>query len=385
MTDTLEPRLVLEDDTFDIYIRMKQSAEDDFCFQVSDKTTFRDLFGIFSSIPVVFSPSIFYDRLPVGFSVSHYPGLLTRTGGVLYEYEADKSKYLTRITNLDEPVKSRCLPGQLVVPVFKKRILLHYSVLAVFLAWLYTDLPDFISPTPGICLTNYVTDAIVFLLKNLLDKPAQAEKFYNDIHEPVTVVGQCIYFAFHIFKVAMFYFILWAGLFNPYSWSKPTLALEREDLIRLGWTGVKRATKQGYQDALRKLMIAEFGGIMNIYKSGKLSYIKECFLTLEQGEGYDSLAHPLATKPEDASPRFVLSREMLLRERAFLNTKLSTMSYEKAFAFLKTYRQSGPLHPGPELQALVDLKFKEVNDKIAEKEAQTNTVLRNTATPKKTE
>ncbi|GAV28410.1 hypothetical protein PMKS-001881 [Pichia membranifaciens] len=132
-------------------------------------------------------------------------------------------------------------------------------------------------------------------------------------------------------------------------------------------------------------MMAEFGGIMNIYKSGKLSYIKECFLTLEQGEGYDSLAHPLAAKQEDASPRFVLSRELLLRERAVLNAKLSTMSYEKAFAFLKEYRHAGPMHPGPEIQALVDLKFKEVNDEIAAKEAQTNSALWKTATPKKTE
>lgn len=386
MADTEETKLTLEDGFFDVYIRMKQSPEDDFCFEVNNKTTFRDLFDIFTTIPVVFSPSIFYDRIPIGFAFSYFPGVLTRTGSFIYDIEADNSKYLTEVTNLDETVKSKCLPGQLIVPLFRKRRLLHLSVLAFLAAWLYTDLPDFISPTPGICLTNYMTDAICYLLTNVIDKPEQAQKFYNDVHEPVTAIGQCFYFVFHIFKIALFYLILWAGLFNPYSWKKPSLNLEREDLIRLGWTGVKRVRKQGYQDEFRKLMLAKYGGIMNTYKNGKLSYISQCFVNLEEGEGYDSLKHPISLEGQNpSSPTFVLSRELLLKERAFLSANLSKMPYDKAYAELKKYRQVGPLHPSPEIQALTDARFKEINEKIAEKEASTNSALKRVLESKKTD
>lgn len=356
-------RLTLDENTFDIYIRMKQSQENDFCFQVTDTTTFKDLFKIFTTVPIVWSPSIFYERVPIGFSVSSFPGLLTRTGGILFEGNADDVKYLTRVTDLDERVKDKCLPGQLIIPIFKERTFLHSSVVAFILIWLYTDLPDFISPTPGICLTNYATEVIVYVMREYLDKPAQATKFYNEMYAPTTEIGQCIYFAFHIFKVLLFYFILWAGLFNPYSWKKPSLAnLNREDLVRLGWTGVKKSMKQGYQDAYRKMLMKEYGSIMNIYNNGKLLYIRKCIVELGEGEGYDS------NNKSNNKDAFILTRDLLLKERKHLSKYLETLPFVQAFQELKNYRQSGPLTPCTELGALTHERFKEIDAEIVQQE-----------------
>ncbi|KAG0690318.1 glucose repression protein [Pichia californica] len=360
------PKLILEDDTFDVYIRMKKSSESDFCFEVNDKTTFRDLFKIFTTVPMVFSPSIFYDKIPIGFKVSNYPGLLTRTGGILFEADADKEEFLINISNLDNKIKDNCLPGQLIIPVFKERTFLHHSIISLLLIWLYTDLPDFISPTPGICLTNYFTDLVVYILREYLNKHQQADIFYNDVHSPVGEIGQLIYFSFHIFKISLFYFILWAGLFNPYSWKKPSLAnLSREDLLAVGWTGIKKSLKQGYQDAYRKKMTEKYGSIINIYNNGKLLYIRECFVTLNKGEGYDKV-NKLENNNNNNS--FILTAELLNKERQFLNDSLSKLPYKDAYDLLKKYRQSGPLNPCKELADLTEARFKELNEEIAAKD-----------------
>jgi hypothetical protein len=367
-----EPVLQLDENAFDIYIRMKQSPDNDLCFQITETNTFRDLFEIFKTVPIVFSPSILYDKIPIGFSVSNYPGFLTRTGTVLFGDKSSEKKYLTKITNLDDKIANHCLPGQLIVPIWKERVFLHQTIISFFLVWLYTDLPDFISPTPGICLTNYLSDGIIYLLREVLKKPDRAQLFYDDIYAPVGVTGQCIYFAFHIFKIALLYFIIWSGAINPYSFKKPSLEkLTREKLLAIGWTGVKKVQKLGFQDEYRKFMVVQHGSIMNLYTAGKLAYIKECFVELEQGEGYDSIAH------DDLNVEipFKLSKELLLDERQFLNKKLSDMSYEDAYKELKRYRSSGPLIACPELKSMTDAKFFKINKEIAEKEKENNPIV----------
>ena len=361
--------LSLDENTFDIYIRMKKSFENDFCFQVNNDTTFKDLLKIFEKVPIIFSPSIFYDKVPISFKISHFPGILTRTGTILFETKADNEKYLKSINNLNDKVSDYVLPGQLIIPVFNERSFLHYSVISFIFVWLYTDLPDFISPTPGICLTNYATDLIVYLLREVLERPAQADSFYSDIHAPVGIFGQCIYFAFHIFKVSLFYFILWAGLFNPYSWRKPRLALSREDLIELGWTGVKKASKQQYQDDYRKNAIAEYGSIMNLYKAGKLSYIKHCFIDLQKGEGYDQL-----NKIDKEIIPFKLNKQLLLKERELLNEKLIKLPYIEAYNYLKNYRKSGSMTPSPIFKSIIDLKFAPMDEEILGNERKINPI-----------
>lgn len=366
MSKEEEPKLIYNENVFDVYIRMKASYDHDYCFQITTETTFRDLFKIFNILPINFSPSIFYDKIPVGFQISNYPGVLTRSGGILFGIEADYKQYLTNVKNLDDKISDHCLPGQLILPIFPERTFLHYSVVSAILVWLYTDLPDSISPTPGICLTNKITDVIVYVLSDILGKPDRAQAFYNDIHSPVGPVGETIYFVFHIFKVLLLYFILWAGLFNPYSFRKPSLSnLNRENLLEIGWTGAKKLQRQSYQDSYRKLLVAKYGNIMNIYRAGKLSYIKEAFVVLKNGEGYDY-------KNLDSNPdaEFKLTRDLLLSDNKFLYDTLAKLPYNQAHEVLKLYRQVGTLDPSPELAKLTAVKFSEIDKVIESKEAE---------------
>lgn len=362
--------LQLDENIYDIYIRMKDAPDNDICFQIEqDKTTFKDLIKIFEVVPVVFTPSIFYERVPIGFSVSVCPGFLTRTGSILFEHESGNKKYLKKVNNLNEYVSTYCLPGQLVVPIFKKRVILHQFVLLFLAFWLYTDLPDFISPTPGICFTNHITLVIVYLLRYVLKKPVQAQKFYDDIFAPVGITGQCIYFVFHIFKVLLFYFILWSGSFNPYSWTKkPTLDnVTREKLLKIGWTGIVKSQRLQYQDEYRRFLVEKYGNFMNLYKAGKIPYVKECFVKLEDGEGYNSASSNEVSSEIDHP--FILTRELLLEEFKHLNLQLSKLPIDRAWEQLKSYRRAGTTITSPKLQKLTGLRFKKINEKIAEQEA----------------
>lgn len=370
----LDPRLlVLDSDTFDVYIRMKYSADSDFCFQVTSSTTYRDLFRIFKTVPIVFSPSIFYDQIPIGFAISQHPGYLSRTGAIIFDTDAHNKKYLKRV-NLDDKLKDTLLPGQLIVPKFQERTFLKFSIISFLLVWLYTDLPDFISPTPGICLTNHATVFVSYVLREWMDLPQQAQKFYDDIFEPVGVVGQCIYFTFHIIKIAMIYLILWAGMFNPYKFSIVRQKLDhltKESLIEIGWTSAVRAQRLQYQDEYRKFLIGQHGSIINLFRAGKLDYIKECVIPLKNGEGYASSL----PQTEDIEVPFKLTFDLLMKERAYFNKRLQTLEPSKIFEEIKKYRTFGPKFPCPELQALVDKKFEKINAEIQEATVRNNPIF----------
>lgn len=355
----------MSEGSYDIYIRMKASADSDYCITVTKRTSFLDLLKIFKTIPVMFSPSIFYDKIPTHFAVSKHPGLLTRTGGVLFkENLADDPKFLEPIY-FDEQVQNILLPGQLLVPVFRERTIFHYSTIAFFLLWLLTDLPEYISPYPNFTLTYGTTRVIYLILTYLLNKPDKALAFYNEMHSETPIVGQWIYFAFHVFKLLMFYFILWAGLFNPYSWFRPSLNnLTREKLVEIGWTGVKKASVQLYQDEFRKTMVKHYGSIINLYKEGKLPYIQYCTYDLPDGEYYSQYGIP-----NIKNEKFETLKKFLVEQRSYYFAKASSINSEKeSDLYIKKFRQFGPMELDSKYAKLADEKFHDINEMIAERE-----------------
>lgn len=351
--------IVFDSSKFDIYIRMNGNHDHDYCFQVTDKSTFSDLINIFTTLPVMLNQSIFYDRIPIGFKISTYPGQLTRTGGILFGVKADFDEYLID-ADLSSKIYDHVLPGQLIIPVFKSRSLLHYSVLAFLAGWLYTDLPDMISPTPGICLTKYVTIAISWILENVMNKPDKAAKFYNEIMEPVGVIGQCIYFTFHIVKVLLFYFILWAGLFNPYSMygGKPT-GIEKDTLVKIGWTGAKKVSSETYQDEFRKRIIAKHGGILKAYTKGFFPVMKNSVMELSPGEGYDS---------KSEGGEFKLTREILIEQQKYFAKSLEGKAAGEAYDEIKRFRQFGTFDSPSSIKASLEAKFSAKDLEIKNKE-----------------
>ncbi|GMG37441.1 unnamed protein product [Ambrosiozyma monospora] len=119
----------------DVYIRMNDDEEKDYCFHVESTKTFGDLIEIFNTLPLNLSPSIYYEKIPVGFKVSTFPGYLTREGGLLFGYEAAEEKNLKSVPN-DALISSKVWNGQLLIPVFPERTFLRYAVNTGLVLWL---------------------------------------------------------------------------------------------------------------------------------------------------------------------------------------------------------------------------------------------------------
>lgn len=340
----------IDDDKFDIYIRMNSNFDHDYCFQVTKSTTFRDLIKIFTTLPVMLNQSIFYDRIPIGFKVSHFPGQITRTGGILFGVQGDFEEYLENV-QLNDLVADKTLPGQLVIPVFRHRDLLHYSVIVVLCLWLYTDLPDIINPTPGYTVTNSVALFMKWFIGDIMGKKQKGLDFYNELMEPVSIIGQYIYFSFHVVKVLVTYFILWAGLLNPYSFKfeKPKV-VEREELIEIGWTGAKKVSSQVFQDEYRKRVIAREGGIMKAYQNGCFGEIKNSVMELGEGEGYDS-------QKDVKGAQFKITKQMLLDQEKLFASSLRGKTSDEASDKIKEFRQYGPFTRAASWKKPLDDKF----------------------------
>lgn len=351
----------IEEPTFDVYMRFNGDEERDYCFQVHLNKKFGDLMEIFNVLPLNLSPSIFYDRLPIGFQLSTAPGILTREGGLLFGDDADKKQYLKQMKN-DDVISEYAWPGQLIIPLFKKRKYLQYSVIAALAVWLYTDLPDFISPTPGHGLTTLGVKGISAFLRKI-NQDQIANSLVENMLAPTPEAMQCVFFLLHISKVLVIYFILWVGGFNPYSFTGKPAPIDRDDLLRIGWTSAKKAPVFDFSSEYRQYKVKEFGGTLKAYKLGLLDSIKDTTVILGPGEGFQSPLCSKLPKDKSESDKFYISYEYLrLQEEAFQkrHSTLSDLEFARQY---KHYRRFGPFDAPKEFALKAQKRIKITKDK----------------------
>lgn len=357
MSDTKEEEhATTEEPTFDVYMRFNGDEERDYCFQVHLNTKFGDLMEIFKVLPLNLSPSIFYDRLPIGFQLSTNPGILTREGGLLFGDDADKKQYLKRMNN-DDVISEHAWPGQLIIPLFSKKKYLQYSVIVGLIVWLYTDLPDYISPTPGHSLTTMAVKGVSSLLRKI-NQDQMADNLVESMLEPVPEVMQWVFFAFHIVKDLIIYFVLWVGGFNPYSFTKKPAPIDRDDLLRIGWTSAKKAPVFDFSKEYRQYKVKQVGGTLKAYKSGILDSIKDTTVILGAGEGFQTPLCAKLSKDKVESDKFYLSYEYLrLQEEAFQkrHSTLSDLEFARQY---KHYRRFGPFDAPKEFASKAQERIK---------------------------
>ncbi|KAI5966679.1 GSF2 [Candida theae] len=273
----------------DIYIRFNQDQERDYCFQINTKTTFGDLFKIFKTLPIALRPSVFYHPQPIGFQKSTHPGYLTEDGNLLFDDDAGKQVSL--IIPSDELVNVHVWPGQLILPVWKFDYVTWYIVLGLLAGWLYTDLPDFVSPTPGIGLTSWGTKFLAYLAK-LVGFVNVERELLRDLEEPTSITLQCFFFGFHILKVIVLFLFLFTGAFNPMKLFRlpggVKLDVTQEELLALGWTGTRKATIDEYKDYYRETKIKEYGGLVPAHQKGLFNTIRHLGVHLKEGEGFNT-------------------------------------------------------------------------------------------------
>ncbi|RLV91256.1 Glucose-signaling factor 2 [Spathaspora sp. JA1] len=349
----------------DIYLRFNDDMEKDYCFQVKTTTTFKDLFKIFDTLPIALRPSVFYHAYPIGFKKSISPGYVTEDGNFLFDYESQKQTQ--HISDLNSRINDHVWPGQLIIPEWEFNDFGFYGFVSFLICWLYTDLPDFISPTPGICLTNQVTKIFAYLA--IYFKQDKIAELFLDEGEPVAIVGQVIFFVFHIMKILMIFGLLYTGAFNPIKVFKlpgtripSPQDLTKDQLLELGWTGTRKATIDEYKDYYRDYKISEHGGMIQAHRAGLFDTMKHLGSELGEGEGYNT---PLTRE------NMTVKLEQLLEQAKQPNFKLK-LTYDYfaelgiVFAqnvenkssselpeFIKQYRRYGLLISNENLQAIV--------------------------------
>lgn len=345
--------------SMEIYVRFNDDMEKDYCFQVKQDTQFRDLLAIFKSLPIALRPNIFYDSVPVGFIVSTNPGYLTEDGALLFSYETSNKKYQKHV-NFSDKISDHCWPGQLVMPIWDFQYFRYYSFIALLLTWLYTDLPDCISPTPGICMTNQASSFLAWIATKA-GYPDIADLVIKDVQTPAGLGAQLAFFFFHIIKTIVIYFVVYFGAFNPrkFRFTRDQASnVTKEKLLDIGWTGSRRANPDEYQEHYREYKIKEHGGMVQAHQAGVFTRLKKLGVWLGDGEGWNT---PLSseTKIQDITPeKYVLSYGYFVKLGLLFEKHIEGKSPEELSASIKQFRRYGLLHSDEVVSKLVEERKK---------------------------
>lgn len=361
-----------------------ESNDDDDADEDNDGTITATLADI-----MVLRPSIFHEYQPSSYSKSIHPGYLTEGGCLLFPYAANEPEYLEKLDE-NKPLFDQLWPGQLIVPQWnynKKAIAVYALIIG---AWLYTDLPDVVSPTPGICMSNQLSRMLIPILENHLDMHEIAAHLREEISiNYSSVPAQWTFFFLHILKVSIITLFLYLGLanplsFNPYKmWKLRNFDLSRRNndiknvLKAIGWIGSRKGTYDEYQGNFYGYMIKKYGGPVQAYRAGILRTAAAPGLTLGKNEGFQTPLDERFTgstfKEIEKSGKFILSEEYFIELENDLKSILDGLSGDIGAMNeeIKRFRRFGLYEPGEKLQALVEKRkaiYKEEQKIIKEKE-----------------
>ena len=307
----------------------------------------KNLIDIFKSLPMVLSPSYFYNAIPIGFAVSKEPGFLTSEGAILFNPDSHKEQHLKKVDQ-DARIKAVAWEGQLIEPIWEYNYTRWITIVSLLFFWLYLDLPQYITPTPGYAPTMLLFNFVEYYFPALKDEgPSPFD----------TAIWQWAFFAFHIIKVAVIYLIFWVGGVNPVSFNPienrkaSKNEITRDKLLNVGWTGSRRATPHEWKEENRKQKIEKAGGIVKAYHAGILTGIGDAGVTLGKGEGWDSSSPTQAEESiaGDEPRKFIVNRRYLTELYQVLASHLNNgeLSEEEKGAVIKSFRRGGP-EEGPE-------------------------------------
>lgn len=333
---------------------------------------------IFQTVPFPLSPSYFYDRIPEGFRISRQPGFLTSEGGLLFTKDAALDKYTSPVDQ-NAPIGKVAWDGQLMIPVWK--FLPHrYTGVVTFLSlWLYTDLPQYITPTPGIAPIMIMYKFLDYLAPSGEDTSSTgtttAEAMFN------SHTWQWVFFGGHLIKILFIFLLFNSGLFNPISlnpFKEKKLRSSKPDVKlfeRIGWTSVRKATPDEWRTENSGNKIKEIG-IGAAHQAGLLSTLPHEGIFLEDGEGWavpktnnnnNKTDKEIIGKP---GPRFYLSDDYLTKYYLPLATVFSDpeVNDEMRGEILSYYRKFGPKKGTPEIKQYYEMRVKANEKEEKEKE-----------------
>lgn len=373
----------------EIYVRLNNDVERDFAFQIDADDTINTKIaksfrqgGEGVSDFIVLRPTIFHEKQPIGYCKSMHPGYLTEGGCLIFDYDADLKEYKQRL-DPDKKLMDQLWPGQLILPEWKKSTKNIVTYVVVMLVWLYTDLPDVISPTPGLCLTNQLSRLAIPIFEHF-GKYTIADKLREEIQVNFSgVVAQWGFFVVHILKLAFITMFFTTGMVNPISFNPAVLYKIRnlqlnnpkiKNLLRsLGWVGAKRATYDEYQSNFYEYIIQKYGDPAKAFKAGMIRVAAVPGLRLGDGEGFQTpldqrfSGNTFKTIKEEG--KFVLSEEYYLQLENDLKKNLESCQGDigKMNNEIRRFRRFGLYEPGEELKEMVRLRKEVKTREEAEK------------------
>lgn len=303
---------------------------------------------IFKTLPMALAPSYLYSRFPDGFRISVQPGFLTSEGGLLFARTAAEERF-TRAVDQDAKLGDVAWEGQLFVPVWRLDYARVLVISSVLLGWLYLDLPQYITPTPGYAPSHIFMKLLDFLNTSTVAGETQ-EIAQTDGH-----VSQWIFFAFHVLKVLIIWAIIWLGAINPITFNPiknrelRKIRLQPSDLVNIGWTGARRATPFEWREENRKVQIEHVGGLGAAHSTGILDTLATAGVYLGSGEGWNTPAGNKTAIGQEEHGKFQLSEDYynVLYQQVSAELHDEATTDERKNELLKSTRRSGPAI-GPE-------------------------------------
>ncbi|QLL34578.1 hypothetical protein HG536_0G04400 [Torulaspora globosa] len=362
----------------EIYVRLNNDVERDFAFQIDTNDTINTKIaksfrqgGDGVSDFIVLRPTIFHEKQPIGYYKSLHPGYLTEGGCLIFDYDADLQEYKQRL-DPDKKLIDQLWPGQLILPEWKKSTKNIVTYVIFMLIWLYTDLPDVISPTPGICLTNQLSRIAIPIFEHF-GKHSIADKLREEIQVNFSgVIAQWGFFVIHILKIAFITMFFTTGMVNPISFNPAVLYKIRnlqltgpkiKNLLRsLGWVGAKRGTYDEYQSNFYEYIIKKYGDPGKAFKAGMIRVAAAPGLRLGDGEGFqtplDQRFSGYTFKTIKEEGKFVLSEEYYLQLENDLKKNLESCQGDigQMNNEIRRFRRFGLYEPGEELKEMVRLR-----------------------------
>ena len=361
----------------EIYVRFNSDVDHDYAFQLNqDDTVDSKIAKIFSDDPavglskiMVLKPTIFHKHIPSAYYKSTHPGYLTEGGCLIFHYGCDSPANIVKL-DTEKPLFSQLWPGQLIVPQWEK----SYTAIALYsvimLAWLYTDLPDVVSPTPGICLTNQLSRMIIPLAESY-GHQGVAEKLREEVSINFSSFwAQWGFFAVHILKVAFVTLCFITGMANPISYNPIRIIKARtfdvqnanlkKVLQNLGWLGTRRANYDDYQTNFYSYILEKFGSPRAALKANMIRVAAHPGFVLSKGEGFQTPLEQRFTgstfKTMDEKKAFVLSEEYFVELEKSLkhNIDLCNGDIGKMNNEIRRFRRFGLYEPSDKIVQLVN-------------------------------
>lgn len=332
------------------------------------------LVEIFKTLPMALTPSVFYRRVPVGFKVSQQPGFLTSEGALLFPKTADDERFL-KVLDMNALIKDSVWEGQLIVPVWARHEGHLLGIWSVLLIWLYLDLPQYITPTPGISPT--------ILVMRLVDLISNSPQVIAEVAAPVEekgwngMVSQWIFFSLHVFKILIVWMIIYLGAVNTLSLNPLSLfstkKLGQQDLINIGWTGARRITPLDWREENRNAQIKAAGGVGAALASGLLERLPTAGVYLGYGEGWNTPIGNEASTNEEGMFLLCPKYYKQLYEDISVELHDDDVSDEKKNDLLKSFRRTGPVLGPQSLRDVYEERKKRGHGNLKKKNLTTET------------